>query len=182
MNIVPTGIPDVLIVEPDVFCDERGFFYESFNAARFAQATGVRRTFVQDNHSGSARHVLRGLHYQVHRPQGKLTRVVLGEVFDVVVDLRRHSRTFGQWVGVTLSADNKRMLWVPEGFAHGFLVVSEYAEFLYKSTDYWFPQHERTLLWNDPDLAIAWPISAPPILTARDAAGERFAKAETFDR
>ncbi|KAA6119158.1 dTDP-4-dehydrorhamnose 3,5-epimerase [Cupriavidus cauae] len=181
MNVIPTAIAEVLMIEPNVFGDERGFFYESFNAARFEAATGVRRTFVQDNHSRSSRNVLRGLHYQIRHPQGKLTRVVVGEVYDVVVDLRRRSPTFGKWVGVTLSAANKRLLWVPEGFAHGFLVVSEHAEFLYKSTDYWYPEHERSLRWDDPDVGIVWPLSGPPVLSAKDAAGTSLREAETFD-
>ncbi len=182
MNVIPTAIAEVLMIEPNVFGDERGFFYESFNAARFEAATGVRRTFVQDNHSRSSRNVLRGLHYQIRHPQGKLTRVVVGEVYDVVVDLRRRSPTFGKWVGVTLSAANKRLLWVPEGFAHGFLVVSEHAEFLYKSTDYWYPEHERSLRWDDPDVGIVWPLSGPPVLSAKDAAATSLREAETFDR
>jgi dTDP-4-dehydrorhamnose 3,5-epimerase len=180
-NVTPTAIPDVLILEPRVFGDARGFFYESFNARDFAQATGLDVGFVQDNHSKSAKGVLRGLHYQIQHPQGKLVRVTQGEVLDVVVDLRRSSASFGQWVGVHLSADNHRQLWVPPGFAHGFVVLSESAEFLYKTTDYWYPEHERSLLWNDPALAIDWTINTPPQLAAKDAAGKRLAEAECFD-
>jgi dTDP-4-dehydrorhamnose 3,5-epimerase len=180
MHIQPTAIPDVLIIEPQVFGDERGFFYESFNARRFKELTGVATPFVQDNHSKSAQHVLRGLHYQIRQPQGKLVRVVAGEVFDVAVDIRKHSPTFGQWVGVTLSGENKRQLWIPEGFAHGFVVTSESAEFLYKTTDYWAPEHERTILWNDPDIGIEWPIASEPRLSAKDQAGIMLKFAEVF--
>lgn len=180
MKFTPTTIPEVIIVEPKVFGDERGFFFESFNARLFEQATGLKRDFVQDNHSKSARHVLRGLHYQIKQPQGKLVRVVVGEVFDVAVDLRRSSKTFGQWVGVYLSSENKMQLWIPEGFAHGFVVLSETAELLYKTTDYYAPEHERSLLWNDPDLAIAWPFEGEPILAAKDANGKLLADAEVF--
>ncbi len=176
----PTAIPEVLVLEPKVFGDARGFFYESFNARDFAQATGLNTHFVQDNHSKSAKGVLRGLHYQIQHPQGKLVRVVQGEVFDVAVDLRQSSPTFGQWVGVTLSADNHKQLWVPPGFAHGFVVLSELAEFLYKTTDYWHPDHERSLLWNDPTVGIQWPIDFEPQLAAKDAAGKVFAEAEKF--
>ncbi|HBZ98697.1 MAG TPA: dTDP-4-dehydrorhamnose 3,5-epimerase, partial [Pseudomonas sp.] len=157
MKVVETSIPDVLIIEPKVFGDERGFFYESFNAAAFEAATGLKRQFVQDNHSKSQRGVLRGLHYQIQQPQGKLVRVVAGEVFDVAVDLRKSSPSFGRWFGTHLSAQNQRQLWIPEGFAHGFVVLSESAEFLYKTTDYYAPEHERSLLWNDPELGIQWP-------------------------
>ena len=177
----PTAIADVLILEPKVFGDARGFFYESFNARDFAQATGLEVSFVQDNHSKSAKGVLRGLHYQIQHPQGKLVRVTQGEVFDVVVDLRRSSATFGQWVGVHLSADNHRQLWVPPGFAHGFVVLSESAEFLYKTTDYWFPEHERSLLWNDPAVGIDWPIDFVPQLAAKDLAGKLLREAEVFE-
>jgi dTDP-4-dehydrorhamnose 3,5-epimerase len=163
-----------------VFGDERGFFMESFNARAFADKAGVTKAFVQDNHSKSARNVLRGLHYQICQPQGKLVRVVQGEVFDVAVDLRKSSATFGQWVGAHLSAENKRQMWVPEGFAHGFVVLSETAEFLYKTTDYYAPEHERCIAWNDPDLAIAWPLSGMPSLSAKDVQGKRFAEAEVF--
>ena len=181
MKVTPTAIPDVLVIEPRVFADERGFFFESYNQRAFAQATGVTAIFVQDNHSRSIRNTLRGLHYQIHQPQGKLVRVVAGEVFDVVVDLRRSSPTFGRWVGGCLSAENKMMLWIPPGLAHGFAVLSDYADFLYKTTDYWAPQHERTLLWNDPDLAIAWPLAGEPILAAKDQAGTPLSEAEVFD-
>ncbi|UIF85436.1 dTDP-4-dehydrorhamnose 3,5-epimerase [Cupriavidus sp. UYPR2.512] len=181
LNVIQTDIPEVLIIEPKVFGDDRGFFFESFNAQHFEASTGVKRTFVQDNHSRSARNVLRGLHYQIQHPQGKLVRVVIGEVFDVAVDLRKSSPTFGKWVGATLSAENKRQFWVPEGFAHGFVVLSEYAEFLYKTTDYWYPAHERSLTWNDADVGIAWPIQDPPILAAKDAAANKLADAELFD-
>ncbi|WP_316151128.1 dTDP-4-dehydrorhamnose 3,5-epimerase [Cupriavidus sp. BIC8F] len=180
LNVIRTEIPDVLIIEPKVFGDSRGFFFESFNAKQFEEATGVTRTFVQDNHSRSTRNVLRGLHYQIQHPQGKLVRVVAGEVFDVAVDLRKSSPTFGKWVGVTLSAENKRQLWVPEGFAHGFVVISDSAEFLYKTTDYWYPEHERSLLWNDADVGIDWPIDSEPLLAAKDAAGRQLADADVF--
>jgi dTDP-4-dehydrorhamnose 3,5-epimerase len=181
MDIIKTKIPDVLILEPKVFGDDRGFFYESFNEKEFLAQTGVSLNFVQDNHSKSAQNVLRGLHYQIQQPQGKLVRAVVGEVFDVAVDLRRSSETFGQWVGVHLSAANKRMFWVPPGFAHGFVVLSETAEFLYKTTDYYAPQYERSLLWNDPELAIDWTIDQPPILSAKDQAGTKFKDAEVFE-
>ncbi|HPT50854.1 MAG TPA: dTDP-4-dehydrorhamnose 3,5-epimerase [Accumulibacter sp.] len=180
MRAVPTAIPEVLVLEPKVFGDQRGFFFESFNARVFEQVTGVKRNFVQDNHSASVKNVLRGLHYQICNPQGKLVRVVQGEVFDVAVDLRRSSPTFGHWVGVRLSAENKKELWIPEGFAHGFLTLSETAEFLYKATDYYAPQHERSVLWNDPALGIRWPIDTPPILAAKDASGHCLAQAECF--
>jgi dTDP-4-dehydrorhamnose 3,5-epimerase len=180
-TVTPTAIPDVLVLEPKVFGDARGFFFESFNARDFAQATGVNAQFVQDNHSKSAKGVLRGMHYQIQHPQGKLVRVVQGSVFDVAVDLRKSSPTFGRWVGVELSADNHRQLWVPPGFAHGFVVVSESAEFLYKTTDYWYPEHERSLLWNDPAIGIDWPIDFAPQLAAKDQAGKLLAQAEVFD-
>lgn len=180
-TVTPTAIPEVLILEPKVFGDARGFFYESFNARDFAQCTGLNVEFVQDNHSKSAQGVLRGLHYQIQHAQGKLVRVVQGEVFDVAVDLRKSSPTFGQWVGVNLSADNHCQLWVPPGFAHGFVVLSESAEFLYKTTDYWYPEHERSLLWNDATVGIAWPMDAQPLLAAKDAAGKVLAEAECFD-
>jgi len=179
MNVSPSEIPDVKIIEPKVFGDDRGFFFESWNARAFESA-GIPDQFVQDNHSRSARHVLRGLHYQIRQPQGKLVRVISGEVFDVAVDLRRSSPTFGKWVGATLSADNKRMLWIPPGFAHGFLVTSGYAEFLYKATDYYAPEHERTLAWNDPKLGIAWPINRAPVLSGKDAKGTQLMDAETY--
>ena len=180
MKATPTLIPDVLLVEPDVFGDARGFFYESWNQRRFDAAVGREVRFVQDNHSLSARNVLRGLHYQVRQPQGKLVRVTAGEVYDVAVDLRRSSPTFGRWVGERLSAENRRMFWIPEGFAHGFVVLSETAEFLYKATDYYAPEHDRALLWNDPDLGIEWPHRGAPLLKPRDAAGTPLASAETF--
>ncbi len=178
--ITPTAIPDVLLVEPRVFGDERGFFFESWNHRVFAEA-GIAAEFVQDNHSRSRRGVLRGLHYQIRHAQGKLVRAASGEVFDVAVDLRKASPTFGRAVGVVLSATNKRMLWIPPGFAHGFLVLSDEADFLYKTTDYWFPEHERTLLWNDPALKIDWPLAGVPILAAKDAAGRPLATADVFD-
>lgn len=180
MNIIQTEIPEVLIIEPKVFGDARGFFFESFNARAFSDATGLAPVFVQDNHSRSRKNVLRGLHYQIRQPQGKLVRVAAGEVFDVAVDLRKSSPTFGRWAGTVLSAENKRMLWVPEGFAHGFLVLSESADFLYKTTDYYAPAHERCVIWNDPDIGIRWPLSGDPVLAAKDIAGKRLADAETF--
>ena len=180
MQIHTTAIPDVLIIEPKVFGDDRGFFYESFNEKRFQELTGVTANFVQDNHSKSAKNVLRGLHYQIQQAQGKLVRVVSGEVYDVAVDLRSSSHTFGHWVGVTLSAENKRQLWIPEGFAHGFVVTSESAEFLYKTTNYWAPQFERSLLWNDPALGITWPLDGEPLLSGKDLQGTLLAAAEVF--
>jgi len=180
MNIVRTDIPDVLIIEPKVFGDSRGFFFESFNQRQFEQLTGFVPSFVQDNHSRSARGVLRGLHYQIQQPQGKLVRVIAGEVFDVCVDMRRSSPTFGKSVCVSLSAENHRQLWIPPGFAHGFLVTSESADFVYKTTDYYAPEHERGVLWNDPTLAIAWPLQGEPLLSAKDKAGIPLAQAETF--
>ncbi|MCU1717967.1 dTDP-4-dehydrorhamnose 3,5-epimerase [Pseudomonas sp. 5P_3.1_Bac2] len=180
MQVVSTTIPEVLILEPRVFGDDRGFFYESFNARAFAEATGVKSEFVQDNHSRSARGVLRGLHYQVQQAQGKLVRVSAGEVLDVAVDIRRSSPTFGQWVAVRLSAENKRQLWIPEGFAHGFVVLSEFAEFLYKTTDYYAPEHERCIRWDDPSLAIDWQLSEAPQLSAKDQAGSLLATAQVF--
>jgi dTDP-4-dehydrorhamnose 3,5-epimerase len=179
MIVTPTAIPDVKLVEPKVFGDARGFFFESWNRRALAVA-GIDVEFVQDNHSRSRRGVLRGLHYQIERPQGKLVRVVAGEVFDVAVDLRRSSPTFGRWFGVTLSADNRRMFWVPPGFAHGFIVLSESADFLYKTTDYWFPAHERTLLWSDPEVGIVWPFDGAPTLAPKDAAGTPLAAAPTY--
>lgn len=177
MRATPTAIPDVLVIEPKVFGDERGFFYESYNEKAFYEATGLDVRFVQDNHSKSARNVLRGLHYQVQQPQGKLVRVVQGEVFDVAVDIRKDSKTYGQWVGQVISADNNKQLWIPPGLAHGFVVLSETAEFLYKTTDYYAPAHEHCIAWNDPDLAIAWPIDGMPSLSAKDAAGIAFREA-----
>lgn len=180
MHIIQPAIPDVLILEPKVFGDERGFFFESFNARAFSEATGLNPNFVQDNHSRSQRGVLRGLHYQVQQAQGKLVRVTAGEVYDVAVDLRRQSPTFGQWVGAHLSADNKRQMWVPEGFAHGFVVLSEFAEFLYKTTDYYAPAHERCIRWDDPKLAIDWQLQGEPRLSAKDQQGAFFDDAELF--
>jgi len=174
MNVIPTDIDGVLVLEPKVFGDARGFFFESFNQRAFEAAVGGPAGFVQDNHSKSGRGVLRGLHYQVVRPQGKLVRVVAGSVFDVAVDIRRGSPTFGRWVGVELSADNKRQLWIPPGLAHGFLVRSESADFLYKTTDYWFPEHERCIRWDDPTLAIDWGLDAPPLVSEKDARGAAF--------
>lgn len=181
MNVIPTAIPDVLILEPKVFGDERGFFFESYNKRVFEEITGIRAEFVQDNHSKSAKNVLRGLHYQIRRPQGKLIRVVAGEVFDVAVDIRRNSSTFGKWVGVVLSAENKRMAWIPEGFAHGFLVLSEHAEFLYKTTDYWVPELERCIRWDDPELRISWPTGQEPLLSEKDRAGSMLNLVELFE-
>lgn len=180
MKAMGTALPEVFILEPTVFGDERGFFFECFNARRFEELVGWNGSFVQDNHSRSRKHVLRGLHYQIKQPQGKLVRVVLGEVFDVAVDLRRSSPRFGQWTGVTLSAENKRMAWIPPGFGHGFLVTSTHCEFLYKTTDYWAAEHERCIAWNDPDLAIGWPCDGDPILSEKDAKAVRFAQAEVY--
>jgi dTDP-4-dehydrorhamnose 3,5-epimerase len=180
MKVTPTAIPEVLIIEPKVFGDERGFFLESFNQAAFDQATGLSHQFVQDNHSRSAQHVLRGLHYQIKQPQGKLVRVLRGSVFDVAVDLRQSSRTFGHWVGVELTEGNFRQLWVPQGFAHGFVVTSESADFVYKTTDYYAPEFERCLAWNDHDLGIHWPLISEPQLSAKDKAGVPLSKAEVF--
>jgi dTDP-4-dehydrorhamnose 3,5-epimerase len=179
-TVTPTAIPDVLVLKPKVFGDARGFFFESFNARDFRELTGLNVEFVQDNHSKSAKGVLRGLHYQIQHPQGKLVRVVQGAVFDVAVDLRKSSPTFGRWVGEVLSAENHKQLWVPPGFAHGFVVLSDSAEFLYKTTDYWYPEHERSLLWNDQTVGIAWPIDFAPQLAAKDAAGKVFGEAEVF--
>ena len=180
MKVTPTAIPEVLILEPQVFGDDRGFFFESFNQRKFEQLTGVRPNFVQDNHSKSARGVLRGLHYQIKQPQGKLVRAVSGSIFDVVVDMRKSSPFFGRWVGVELSAANQRQVWVPTGFAHGFVVTSESAECLYKTTDYWAPEYERSLMWNDPALSIDWPVDGAPSLSAKDAAGSLLANADFF--
>lgn len=180
MPAINTALPGVLIIEPNVFADDRGFFYESFNALKFAELSGVMVHFVQDNHSKSSRNVLRGLHYQIQQPQGKLVRVIAGEVFDVAVDIRKSSPTFGQWVGVELTAQNKRQLWIPEGFAHGFVVTSESAEFLYKTTDYWAPQHERTILWNDPTIGIEWPLTDEPTLSIKDKDASLLNDAEVF--
>ena len=182
MRFQPTTIPDVCIIEPKTFSDERGFFLETYQTQRFA-AAGIQATFVQDNHSGSVQRSLRGLHYQIKQPQGKLVRVVAGEVFDVAVDIRRSSPTFGQWTGACLSAENKLQIWVPVGFAHGFYVISEWAEVIYKVTDFYAPQCERTLLWNDPDIGIEWPLldSQPPIISDKDAQGLPLHKSELFD-
>jgi len=181
MQVVQTAIPEVLILEPQVFGDERGFFFESFNQQKFESLTGVKANFVQDNHSKSAVNVLRGLHYQIQQPQGKLVRVVAGEVFDVAVDLRRQSKTFGKWVGVVLSGENKRQLWVPPGFAHGFVVLKDGTEFLYKTTDYYAPQHERCIRWNDPKIGIEWPLAGEPVLSGKDQLGLDLSKAEIFE-
>lgn len=180
MKVTRLAIPEVVLLEPRVFGDERGVFFESFNQAQFEAALGQKVSFVQDNHSRSARNVLRGLHYQIRQAQGKLVRVVSGEVFDVAVDIRQNSRTFGQWVGEVLSAGNKRQMWIPEGFAHGFLVLTETAEFLYKTTDYWAPAHERCIAWNDPSIAIDWPIKGEPILSKKDALAATLKTAEMF--
>ena len=180
MKATRTPIPDLLIIEPKVFGDDRGFFFESFNRRKFAELTGRDVDFVQDNHSRSAKNVLRGLHYQIHHPQAKLVRVVQGAVLDVAVDIRRNSPTFGRHAAVELSAENKRILWIPEGFAHGFAVLSDTAEFLYKTTDYWYPEHERCLRWDDPVLAIDWQLQAAPALSGKDAQGKTLAEAELF--
>ncbi|MGZ8291017.1 MAG: dTDP-4-dehydrorhamnose 3,5-epimerase [Telluria sp.] len=180
MKVTPTSIPEVLVFEPRVFGDDRGFFFESYNARIFSELTGLPAHFVQDNHSRSAKNVLRGLHYQIRQPQGKLVRVVHGSIFDVVVDIRRSSPFFGRWIGVELSAENRRQLWVPPGFAHGFLVTSDSAECLYKTTDYWSPEHERSILWNDPELAIDWPLSGEPMLSGKDSQGKLLAEADVF--
>jgi dTDP-4-dehydrorhamnose 3,5-epimerase len=180
MKVMPTAIPEVLVFEPTVFGDDRGFFYESYNARRFEQLSGVPAHFVQDNHSKSAHNVLRGLHYQIKQPQGKLVRAVEGSIFDVVVDLRASSAFFGRWVGVELSAENRRQIWVPPGFAHGFVVTSETAQCLYKTTDYWAPEHERSILWNDPEIGIDWPLSGAAMLSAKDSAGATLAQARAL--
>ncbi len=180
MQVVQTAIPDVLVFEPKVFGDARGFFFESYNENDFFAATGLRPGFVQDNHSRSAKGVLRGLHYQIQQPQGKLVRVTAGEVFDVALDIRKSSATFGQWVGAHLSAENRRMMWIPVGFAHGFLVLSESAEFLYKTTDFYAPQHERCISWDDPEIGIRWPLEGAPLLSAKDQRGVLLKDAEVF--
>ena len=180
MKVIQTAIPDLLILEPKVFGDTRGFFMESFNARSFQEATGLNVDFVQDNHSRSAKGVLRGLHYQIQQAQGKLVRVVRGSVFDVAVDLRKGSPTFGKWEGVELSEENNRQFWIPPGFAHGFLVTSDSADFLYKTTDYYAPEHERSLAWNDPDVGVEWPLDGEPLLSAKDLAGKRLSECETF--
>ena len=181
MDVIATKIPDILIIEPKVFGDDRGFFFESFNKKKFVEASGVTAEFVQDNHSKSAKGVLRGLHYQIKQPQGKLVRVSYGEVFDVAVDLRKSSATFGQWEGVILSAENKRQLWIPPGFAHGFVVLSGTAEFLYKTTDYYAPEYERCIRWDDADLAIEWQYSSVPLISEKDSSGTAFSQAELFE-
>ncbi|MEA5098006.1 MAG: dTDP-4-dehydrorhamnose 3,5-epimerase [Burkholderiaceae bacterium] len=181
MKIEPTALPDVLLLEPELHHDARGFFYESFNRRRFVADTGLDVDFVQDNLSRSAQNVLRGLHYQIRQPQGKLVSVLIGEIFDVVVDLRRSSPAFGRWLGVTLSAQNRRQLWIPPGFAHGFSVVSDSADVFYKTTDYYAPEHERCLRWNDPTLGIAWPLAGAPVLSDKDAQGKLLTELETFD-
>jgi len=180
MKITPTEIPDVLIIEPDVFGDKRGFFFESYNEKKFMEMTGLQVTFVQDNHSRSNKHVLRGLHYQIQQPQGKLVRVISGEVFDVAIDIRRSSPTFGKGVGEYLTAENKKQMWVPPGFAHGFLVLSDDAEFLYKTTDYYAPEHERCIRWNDPVLNVHWPLKGDPLVSEKDEKGVLFQDAEVF--
>lgn len=180
MEIIQTNIPDIIIIEPKVFGDERGFFFESFNERSWQVLTGQNVHFVQHNHSLSAGGVLRGLHYQIQHPQGKLVRVISGEVFDVAVDIRRNSPTFGMWVGAYLSGDNKRQMWVPPGFAHGFYVTSAHAEFLYLTSDFWAPEFERCIAWNDPDLAISWPLTAPPVVSAKDQQGTPFREADLF--
>ncbi|MDB9313748.1 dTDP-4-dehydrorhamnose 3,5-epimerase [Spirulina sp. CS-785/01] len=181
MNVTPTSLPDVLVLEPKIFQDERGFFFESYNARKFEEETGCSPQFVQDNHSRSVRHTLRGLHYQIKQPQGKLVRVIVGEIFDVAVDLRKSSPTFGQWTGCRLSAENKAQMWVPVGFAHGFLVLSEVAEVLYKTTDFYAPQHERSLLWNDTKVGVEWPLSDCPILSQKDKQGLSLDDVPLFD-
>ena len=181
MQATPLAIPEVIVFEPKVFGDDRGFFFESFNQKVFEEAVGRSVQFVQDNHSRSVKGVLRGLHYQIKQAQGKLVRVTSGEVFDVAVDLRKSSPTFGKWVGVHLSAENKKQLWIPQGFAHGFVVLSETAEFLYKTTDYWAPEHERSLAWNDPTIAIQWPTDLEPTLSAKDQKADSFQTASLFD-
>lgn len=181
MQVIPTALPEILIFEPKVFGDTRGFFLESFNEREFLRVAGLNHRFVQDNHSRSAKGVLRGLHYQIQQPQGKLVRVVRGSVFDVAVDLRRHSPSFGQWVGIELSEHNHRQLWVPPGFGHGFLVTSDVADFLYKTTDYYAPEHERCVAWNDPSLCIQWPLDADPMLSAKDQRGLALLEAEVFE-
>lgn len=180
MKVIPTAIPEVLLIEPEVFRDDRGFLFESFNRRRFAELVGHEVDFVQDNHSCSVKNVLRGMHYQIQHAQGKLVRVVSGSVFDAAVDIRKCSAAFGQHVGTVLSAENKRMMWIPEGFAHGFLVLSESAECLYKTTDYWYPEYERCIRWDDPVLAIDWPVQGDPALSGKDAQGLAFGEAEVF--
>jgi dTDP-4-dehydrorhamnose 3,5-epimerase len=180
ITVTATALPEVKLIEPKVFGDARGFFLESFNEREFVEKVGVDARFVQDNHSRSAKGVLRGMHYQIEHAQGKLVRVVAGEVFDVVVDMRKRSPNFGKWMGLHLSAENHRQLWVPEGFAHGFLVLSETADFLYKTTDYWYPEHERCLSWNDPRVGIQWPIEGEPVMAEKDRAGKALSEAEAY--
>jgi len=180
MKVTPTAIPEVLIIEPVVYGDDRGFFYESFNEKLLAEKAGIHERFVQDNHSRSAKGVLRGLHYQLNKAQGKLVRVTLGEVYDVAIDIRKHSPTFGKWIGISLSAENKKLLWIPKGFAHGFVVTSDVAEFLYKTTDFYDPSSERCIIWNDPSLAITWPSHLTPTLSAKDNQGKLLQEAEIF--
>lgn len=181
MKVTPTHIPDVFVIEPEVFGDDRGFFYESFSQAKFEQGIGAKYDFVQDNHSRSVKNVLRGLHYQIQQPQGKLVRCILGSVFDVAVDMRKSSPTFGQWVGVELSADNKKMFWIPPGFAHGFVTLSDVAEFVYKTTDYYAPQYDRSLIWNDSEVGIEWPFEGEPALSKKDLLGKSFQDADKYD-
>ncbi len=181
MNVIQTEIPELLILEPGVFGDDRGFFFESYNSKVLVEEAGITDVFVQDNHSRSSKNVLRGLHYQIKQPQGKLIRVVVGEVFDVAVDIRRNSPTFGKWIGERLSAENKKMLWIPKGFAHGYVVISDVAEVLYKTTDYWAPVYERCIAWNDPSLNITWPIEGEPKLSKKDQQGLSLSRAELFD-
>ncbi len=181
MKIIDTKIADVKIIEPQVFGDDRGFFFESYNESKWRETTGLATKFVQENHSRSAKNVLRGLHYQIRQAQAKLVRVIVGEVYDVAVDIRKSSGTFGQWVGVHLSAENKRQLWIPEGFAHGFVVVSEHAELLYLTTNFYAPEHDRSIIWNDNDLNIKWPVTGPPLLSAKDEDALAFREAEVFE-
>lgn len=181
MKLTPTNIPDVFEIEPNVFGDDRGFFYESFNQTQFDEAIGKHYDFVQDNHSRSAKNVLRGLHYQIQQPQGKLVRCTVGEVFDVAVDMRKNSPTFGQHASAILSAENKKMFWIPPGFAHGFVALSEHAEFLYKTTDFYAPEYDRSLLWNDPEVGIDWPLDGEPQLSAKDIAGKVFNEADVYE-
>lgn len=180
MKIISTSIPDILVIEPIVFHDDRGWFYESFNERRFAELSGINVRFVQDNHSMSKRHVLRGMHYQIQQPQGRLVRVIAGEIFDVAIDIRKSSRTFGQWVGTMLSAANKRQVWIPPGFAHGFVTISGTAEVVYKTTEYWAAESERSILWDDPTLGITWPFESEPYLSEKDRKGKLLAEAETY--
>jgi dTDP-4-dehydrorhamnose 3,5-epimerase len=181
VKVSPTALPEVLVLEPRAFADDRGFFVECYNQAVLAEVAGITDQFVQDNHSGSLRRVLRGLHYQIKQPQGKLVRVTAGEIFDVAVDIRRSSPTFGQWVGEILSAESRRMVWIPRGFAHGFLVLSDFAEVFYKTTDFYAPQHERCIAWNDPAIGIRWPLAGEPVLSPKDGQGLALAEAETFE-